>query len=428
MMPIPKLISLINSLQPGLGGARKSALLSALLGGGVGAATGSSDSRMSNFLKGSLIGGGAGAGLHMGAGRGGAAAVSNLTRSVAIPTERESVLKLLAGLGGGGLVGGGIGGAGGAKMNDLLSKYSTDKQSSPIGQWNIRQLMALYTRIFGEPDTVTSLIDASQVKKASRSGDLGEGSGDERKSVRGRSALTQMLGSMGVGMGYNRLTNLKGLAGIPSNSFEKSLAMINPQARAVPGLEDDLLAAMTKLYPRTKPTGIFPAMQGPAYDPVSHKVYYPGFQPSKGVLAHELGHATQGLNRSPIKKMLALKGLSGLGGLGGFLGAIFSSDEDTARKSAILGTLGSAPLVGVEAHASYRGSRILNQMLKSQGKAPVGMLSKLRALKNPWLGVPTYLLGATAPLQAYGAMKMFGGYSAPEKPVKGLLNRLTNRK
>tara|TARA_R110000824_G_scaffold111917_7_gene260776 strand:- start:2361 stop:2834 length:474 start_codon:yes stop_codon:yes gene_type:complete len=146
MMPIPKLLDLIGSLhRAGLGGARKSALLSALLGGGVGAVTGSSDSRMSNFLKGSLIGGGAGAGLHMGAGRGGAAAVSSLARSVTPPTDRVAALKLMAGLGGGGAAGGALGGLGGLKLReltrpavagidvqDILSKYSEDTRDADV--------------------------------------------------------------------------------------------------------------------------------------------------------------------------------------------------------------------------------------------------------------------------------------------------------
>ena len=144
MMPITKLVDLIGSLhRAGLGGARKSALLSALLGGSAGVVTGSPDSRMSNFLKGSLIGGGAGLGLHIGAGRGGAAALSSLARSATPSTDRVAALKLMAGLGGGGAAGGALGGLGGLKIRELtrpksidvhgiLSKYSADSRDATV--------------------------------------------------------------------------------------------------------------------------------------------------------------------------------------------------------------------------------------------------------------------------------------------------------
>jgi hypothetical protein len=370
-----KLLNLISGLhRAGQGGARRSALLSALLGGGVGAATGSSDSRMADFLKGTLIGGGAGLGAHIGMGRGGAAAISHLSRAKSIPSDRKALATLLAGLTGGGLGGGVLGGLGGSRLNDLLPEKSSSAES---GYVNLEPELTV-AEMFG--------LTAPQISAAA--------------------------GTALPALAYSKLTGLKELAGKVG------------AGKQAPKDVSTIAKAFSKVYPSQSIPKVVTDALGPAYNPLKHEVMLTGKPTSLGVIAHEFGHASQ-----PFKKLMSMLGPVRNLGLGlGSLGAVATSDEPTARLAALLGTGAALPTLANEIGASYRGSKLLNQALKSKGKTPIGWLSKLKALKGSWAGLPTYLLGASLPLQTYGFTKAFGGYNnRPTDKVLTILKSLQEK-
>lgn len=257
--------------------------------------------------------------------------------------------------------------------------------------------------------------------------------------------LTQPLGQMGLAGGYGLASGLFRDSGImgkgPYASRRKELSATRRRWK-------HLHKAMKSVRPGVADVDWIGWEKGPAYDPVNHRVQWHKRLPSEGILAHELGHATQGMNLgNPLRKVLAMRLPMMAGGLGGVLGTLGTTDEDKARKIAILGTALGGGVVGNELHASYRGSKILHEAMKDFSgkdksmhftpsfkrhaaalKKNPSLLRKLWALKSPWIGVPTYLAAATAPLQAHGLMKAFGGYDnkQPSRVLK-ILNKLRGR-
>jgi hypothetical protein len=123
-----------------------------------------------------------------------------------------------------------------------------------------------------------------------------------------------------------------------------------------------------------------------------------------GLLAHEVGHATQPrFLRHPLGHMTGKLAPSVAG-----LYATATGDEQRAKKAAIVGGLAAAPMLASEVDASVRGSRLLR-------KAGVKGLRSL----SPGFGLPTYAAVAAAPYLAYRTKKALGGYRpetrAPQK-------------
>ena len=112
-----------------------------------------------------------------------------------------------------------------------------------------------------------------------------------------------------------------------------------------------------------------------------------------GVLAHEVGH---GVGPSVYIKGLT-RHLSQLAPALATGNILFSNDENTARNSALISPLLSAPLLASEFDASMRGSNILKKLTK-------GNLTKLQRL-SPFVGLPTYAAFAASPAIAYFAKK-----------------------
>lgn len=120
------------------------------------------------------------------------------------------------------------------------------------------------------------------------------------------------------------------------------------------------------------------------------------------VWAHELGHASMG-KKLPLSAQLFMgKGSKYLGGTGAAAGAYLAGNlpEEYSLPAALAGTALSAPMVGEELRASAVGSKYLTRAAK-----PTKLLSKIGLRLSPFVGVPTYLAGASAPLAAYQIRK-----------------------
>jgi hypothetical protein len=81
-----------------------------------------------------------------------------------------------------------------------------------------------------------------------------------------------------------------------------------------------------------------------------------------------------------------------MGMIGGAAGALINKDEQKARLAALLGTGMMLPTIASEIDASARGAAILKKL-------------KVRGRLGAFVGLPTYLMGATTPLWAYGGKK-----------------------
>ena len=138
------------------------------------------------------------------------------------------------------------------------------------------------------------------------------------------------------------------------------------------------------------------------YEPTHKKVVMPEGV-SKGVAAHELGHAEQFFKSPKLSKGMYYASKPGL--MTGMLASGFAAtteDEKKAKRYSILSTLLSSPLVALEADASHRGAR----MLRETGTP---MLKSLSAFK----GVPSYAAVAAMPLVTYLIKKHTLGYKYP---------------
>lgn len=127
---------------------------------------------------------------------------------------------------------------------------------------------------------------------------------------------------------------------------------------------------------------------------------------SRGVLAHELGHAAVderlrnvgGLDLRSPNSLLNLLGKMGPGV--GILGAGLAKDDDTARRFAVGGTLASAPLLANELAASHIGGRALAGTHGGRlGRRAGNYFSAYR-------GIPTYAANAAAPMATYGLRRL----------------------
>lgn len=117
-----------------------------------------------------------------------------------------------------------------------------------------------------------------------------------------------------------------------------------------------------------------------------------------GVLVHEVGH---GVGPSVYIKGLTRR-LSQLAPGLATGNILFTNDENTARNSALISPLLSAPLLASEFDASMRGSNILKKLTK-------GNLTKLQRL-SPFVGLPTYAAFAASPAIAYFTKKKMDGF------------------
>ena len=139
-----------------------------------------------------------------------------------------------------------------------------------------------------------------------------------------------------------------------------------------------------------------------------------------GILAHELGHAEQFRKANPSRpgyygtfgkrnRLVGGRVLQGLGGLGGVGTAYLSNDPETAFNAALAGSAASLPNLAMEAGASARGSRSLIDFAKEQGMwKNKSALQKLKLAGRSWIGMPTYLIAAAAPLVTYLARRAGG--------------------
>lgn len=162
-----------------------------------------------------------------------------------------------------------------------------------------------------------------------------------------------------------------------------------------------------------------PLKDNSIYYPDSHKHFAPA-------MAHEAGHATQ--PKIHLNRAGRLLGIAG--SAGGSLGAMASSNEDTGRMYALGGTLANVPTLASEIDASVRGDNMLQKIRKATGanRPPAGaynpeQLNWKRHLPrhggSPYIGLPTYLMTAGAPMIAHYAKKLLGGYNSPTPKERG---------
>jgi hypothetical protein len=180
--------------------------------------------------------------------------------------------------------------------------------------------------------------------------------------------------------------------------------------------------------------------QGPHYNFNTRQVYVPGgFGRSEdarlGLLAHELGHAEQFRKSNPTNsnfrslfggsnRARSIKGSAILGQLGGTLGPTFTNDSDSAGIQALVGSAMSAPQLANEAGASARGSRTLINYAKENGLwKNKNALQKLKFAGRSWIGMPTYLLAAAAPIVTYLGFSLAGTYD--KKPAQSISEEIS---
>lgn len=120
----------------------------------------------------------------------------------------------------------------------------------------------------------------------------------------------------------------------------------------------------------------------------------------EGILAHELGHVEQDEEEKLNRLNQRLYGLGTTFSLAGSATAGLSRSDKTALAGALLGTLGTLPMLGFEIGAARRGSKLMGEHNSNK--------SKLWS----YVGLPAYAAVAAAPLLTYGLKKMQGGYTA----------------
>ena len=133
------------------------------------------------------------------------------------------------------------------------------------------------------------------------------------------------------------------------------------------------------------------------------------------ILAHELGHATQhNFLKGKLGKGLRMGGMAT--SMAGNMGVLGTDDSAKARNYALLSNAGALPTLGIEAHASGKGSQLMKEVAKNQGTWDrLKGLSKLKYRLGAWKGVPTYAaLGLGMPWLTYAIKKSLGGYGKPE--------------
>ena len=174
----------------------------------------------------------------------------------------------------------------------------------------------------------------------------------------------------------------------------------------------DLLEAYKKRYPHSTPSIVqdTAAYYAPKTDSIGLRR---GERAS--TLAHELGHATQRkFLMSSLGKALRLGGAGVAGGAG--LGVLGTDDSAKAKQYALLSNVGALPLLGLEAHASGKGSQLMREVSQQKGTwDKLKGLSKLKYRMGAWKGLPTYAMaGIGVPWLTYAIKKSLGGYGKPK--------------
>jgi len=130
---------------------------------------------------------------------------------------------------------------------------------------------------------------------------------------------------------------------------------------------------------------------------------HPNPEISKGILAHELGHAKSfdylhrlgghNLNRANAAAMAAGK----LSGMAGGLVTPFLDPDKGGYQTAMITSLMTAPLLANELAASHLGGRGMMRMHPNT--------SAFKNYLSPYRGVPTYMMGTAAPWIGYGVRR-----------------------
>lgn len=221
----------------------------------------------------------------------------------------------------------------------------------------------------------------------------------------------------------------------PSKALEHLRELLNvygsKPGRTLPEVFTDTSIAADKVIGQMKPkaslgpVGKFVRTLQEGQLRASPAYYYPGKRPlvslSGGaasdphILAHELGHATQ---HKFLKSKLFKALRSGGAGVSvaGNLGVLGTDDSARARDYALLSNAGALPTLGIEAHASGKGSQLMKELAKKKGTwDKLKGLSKLNYRLGAWKGFPTYAAaGVGLPWLTYAIKKSLGGYGKPK--------------
>lgn len=254
-------------------------------------------------------------------------------------------------------------------------------------------------------------------------------------------ALAELAGGLGLGYSARKVVNLvaPGLMG-GSSGFTGDELDINK------AVSDRLqrIAARNKTMVTADP-----------HIPLSESKYVPElgpfvgtkdtddyYSPDAGVLAHELGHATQGFKGSQKGKLSGNRQLGFLPSLSrlstavrsrsqlaapimavGGLTSQFSADEPTAAAGAAVAS--ALPLLNVvnEYDASRRGDKLMSAAMRGVAKYDLpGMQEYARKVKyRTYGGLPTYLAAAAVPAIPYLTRKLRGDFNQPEIKQAGIL-------
>jgi len=222
---------------------------------------------------------------------------------------------------------------------------------------------------------------------------------------------------------------------MPTKAIEDLRELLNvygsKPGRTLPEVFTDTSSAANRVIGQMKPKAslspigkLIRTMQE-AQLKASPAYYYPGKRPlvslSGGaaadphILAHELGHATQHkFLRGKLFKALRTGGKGAA--VAGNLGVLGTDDSAKARDYALLSNAGALPTLGMEAHASGKGSQLMKELAKKKGTwDKLKGMSKLKHRLGAWKGFPTYAaLGIGMPWLTYAIKNSLGGYGKPK--------------
>lgn len=140
-----------------------------------------------------------------------------------------------------------------------------------------------------------------------------------------------------------------------------------------------------------------------------------------GVLVHEAGHAlfqkpilstNPDGTRTLVNKIYTInrrasKPISLLSALG----VAASPDKDVSRNIALAGVAARSLDLATELHASYKGSKLLNDLAKKVNGKNLPFLKRL----YPFSGIPTYAISSSLPLITYKLKDLFNGFRKDTK-------------
>jgi hypothetical protein len=145
-------------------------------------------------------------------------------------------------------------------------------------------------------------------------------------------------------------------------------------------------------------------LNGPHFNPSTNSIH--STVDDLGILAHETGHAKNFNDVAKLGKLaqklhMASYGAGRVGTAAGTiaasLAAAVGADDDTVRNIGLLGSGSSVPMLAEETLASIRGAKLLNAI------KGVPFKGKLKA----FVGLPTYLSAAAAPMAPWAAFKTY---------------------